>query len=88
MFTLQEVQNEELNMEMMLHRIHLSNTSSGIDSMEQSSLHVDTGHSPYMPLVSSPTLNSPSMGHTTGHSVNGLSDHHSSHYGIDLTLDY
>ena len=79
-------QDEELSMEMaglMMRRVHLSNTSSGIDSMEQSSLHVDTGHSPCIPLAS------PSFDLSTiGHSVNGLSEQQSLRYGIDLALDY
>ena len=79
-------QDEELSMEMaglVYRRVHLSNTSSGIDSMEQSCLHVDTGHSPCLPLAS-PSLDLS----TIGHSVNALSDQQSLRYGIDLALDY
>jgi len=89
-FLPQDVADEDLNTEMasvMLHRVHLSNTSSGVDSMDQSSLHIDTGLGPYIPLMS-PTLDSPYSGHMTSHTVNGLPDKQSGRYGIDLTLDY
>ncbi|KAK2193617.1 hypothetical protein NP493_11g10033 [Ridgeia piscesae] len=85
-----DVADEDLNTEMasvMLHRVHLSNTSSGVDSMDQSSLHIDTGLGPYIPLMS-PTLDSPYSGHMTSHTANGLPDKQSGRYGIDLTLDY